>query len=113
MTAASFAPEAGICVGEPGEHGLYRAVRGKVHCKTAGTGTNTIVIEADSDPTFPSAVTLFTLNLGTATEADDVVLDNPWVEGDNFIRARCTAVGATAPQEVVAEFIFQQKMFGG
>lgn len=113
MTAVAFSPEAGICVGESGEHGLYRAVRGKVHCKTAGTGTNTIVIEVDDSPTFPSPVTIFTINLGTSTEADSTALQNRWLEGDNFVRARCTAVGATAPQEVVAELFFHQKMFEG
>lgn len=100
-----------LCVGESGEHGTYAAIRAKATAGTAGTGTNTILIEADDNPAFSSAVTLFTLALDTATEVDDTVLDTAWASGDIFIRARCTAVGATAPQNVVVEFYFSQVVY--
>lgn len=96
------------CTGESGEHGTYVAIRAKATC-VAGSGTNTILIEADDDPAFPSAVTLYTLNLGTSVEVDDTTLDTAWAVGDIFIRARCTAVDASPPTNVVVEFYYKQK----
>lgn len=100
-----------ICVGESGEHGTYAAIRAKATAGTAGAGTNTILIEADDNPAFTSAVTLFTLALNTSTEVDDTVLDTAWASGDIFIRARCTAVDATEPLDVVVEFYFSQAVY--
>jgi hypothetical protein len=90
----------GKCVGESGEHGTFTAIRAKAVAGTAGTGTTTILIEADDNPAFSSAVTLYTLALNTSTEVDDTVLDTAWAAGDIWVRARCTAVGATAPKDV-------------
>ena len=104
-------PLPGVCTGEAGEHGTFAALRGKAICGTAGTGTNTIVIEADDNPAFSTAVTLFTLNLGTSTEVDDTTLDTAWAAGDNFVRARMTAVGATAPQNLAVFFYFSEEVF--
>jgi hypothetical protein len=107
---ASFLPTTGLCVGEAGEHGALKALRAKAMAGTAGTGTNTILIECDDNPAFSSATVLFTIALGTSTEADDTTLDNPWPPGDNFLRARCSAVGATAPQEVTVEVYIAEQM---
>ncbi len=99
----------GFPVGESGEHGTFTAIRAKAVAGTAGTGTNTILIEADDNPAFTSAVTLFTLPLDTSTEVDDTVLDTAWAAGDIWVRARCTAVGGTAPQDVAAFFYFKEQ----
>ena len=99
----------GVCVGESGEHGTFTGIRGKATAETAGTGTTTIVIEADNTPAFSSAVTLFTLALNTSTEVDDTTLDNTWATGDIWVRARCTAVGATAPKDVRCFFTYKQR----
>lgn len=104
-------PRPGLCVGESGEHGTFAALRGKAVCGTAGTGTNTILIEADDNPAFSTAVTLFTLNLGTSTEVDDTTLDTAWASGDIFVRCRMTAVGATAPKNLIVEFFFSEEVF--
>lgn len=110
LSAATLLPPQ-LCAGEPGEHGVFTAIRAKASAGTAGSGTNTILIEADDNPAFSSATTLFTLALNAATEVDDTSLDNPWAAGDNWIRARCSAVG-TAPQNVVVEFFFEQRVQG-
>lgn len=110
MAAGALWPTTGICVGESGEHGTFTAIRAKAVAGTAGGGTNTIVIEADTDPSFPTAVTLFTIALDAATEADDTTLDNAWDAGDIFVRARCTALGSPAPKEVTVEFFFKEKV---
>lgn len=99
----------GLAVGESGEHGTFAAIRAKAIAGTAGTGTTTILIEADNNPAFSSATTLFTLALNTATEVDDTGLDNTWATGDIFIRARCSAVGATAPKDVNVTFYFKER----
>jgi hypothetical protein len=99
----------GKCVGESGEHGAFTAIRAKAIAGTAGTGTTTILIEADDNPAFSSATTLFTLALNTSTEVDDTVLDNAWASGDIFIRARCSAVGATAPKDVNVFFYWKEQ----
>lgn len=100
----------GINVGESGEHGTYTALRGKATVDDAnkGTGTNTIVIEADDNPAFSSATTLFTLSINALGEVDDTTLDNTWADGDIFIRARWTAV-ATAPKRTRVEFLFKEQ----
>ena len=98
-----------ICVGESGEHGTFTAIRAKATAGTAGSGTNTILIEADDNPAFSTATVLFTLALNTSTEVDDTVLDNAWASGDIFLRARCTAVDATGPEEVVVEVFFKER----
>jgi hypothetical protein len=99
----------GLNVGESGEHGAFTAIRAKAIAGTAGTGTTTILIEADDNPAFSSPTVLFTLALNTSTEVDDTVLDNAWASGDIFVRARCTAVGATAPKDVNVEFYFKER----
>jgi hypothetical protein len=99
----------GKCVGESGEHGTFTALRGKVVAGTAGTGTTTILIEADDNPAFSSPKVLYTLALNTGTEVDDTGLDNPWAAGDIWVRARCTAVGATAPKDVNVFFYFKER----
>ena len=106
----SFLPTTGLCVGETGEHGAFKAIRAKAVAGTAGTGTNTILIESDDNPAFSSATELFSIALGTSTEADDTTPSNPWPPGDNFIRARCSAVGGTAPQEVTVQFYFAEQI---
>lgn len=98
------------CVGEAGEHGAYRAIRAKATAGTAGSGTNTILIEADDNPAFSSATTLFTLALNTSTEVEDVTLDNAWADADIHVRARCSAVDASEPVEVVVEFYYLQQV---
>ena len=98
-----------ICVGESGEHGTFTAIRAKATAGTAGAGTNTILIEADDNPAFSSATVLFTLALNTSTEVDDTVLDNAWASGDIFLRARCSEVDATGPEEVVVEVFFKER----
>lgn len=100
----------GLNVGESGEHGTFTAIRAKAIAGTAGTGTTTILVEADDNPAFTSAVTLFTLALNTATEVDDTTLDTAWAAGDIFVRARCTAVGATAPKDVNVLFYFKERV---
>jgi len=99
----------GLNVGEPGEHGTFTAMRAIATAESAGTGTNTIVIEADDNPAFSSATTLFTLALNTSTEVADTTLDNTWNSGDNWIRARCTAVGGTAPTDVRVMFFYKER----
>jgi len=110
MTAAVLLPER-LCVGESGEHGAFTAIRAKATAGTAGANTNTILIEADDNPAFSSATTLFTIALDAATEADDATLDNTWASGDIWIRARCSAVDATEPEKVVVEFFFKEKVW--
>lgn len=109
LESGALWPTQGICVGESGEHGPFTAIRAKAVCGTAGSGTNTIVIEADDNPAFSSATTLFTLALNTSTEVDDATLDASWASGDIFVRARCTAVDATGPEEVVVSFYFKEQ----
>lgn len=108
LTADSLNPR-GICVGEAGEHGTFTAFRAKAIASVAGAGTNTILIEADDNPAFASATTLFTLPLNTATEVDDTSLDAAWAAGDIFVRARCSAVNATAPTNVVVTFYYKER----
>lgn len=110
LASGVLMPRPGICVGESGEHGTYTGIRGKAIAGTAGTGTNTILIEADDNPAFSSAVTLFTLALDTSTEVDDTTLDTSWASGDIFVRARCSAVGATAPKDVTVFFYYQEAL---
>ena len=100
----------GKCVGESGEHGAFTAIRAKAVAGTVGTGTTTILIEADDNPAFGSPTVLYTLALNTSTEVDDTVLDNAWASGDIWIRARCTAVGGTAPKDVNVFFYFKEKV---
>jgi len=107
MTAAVLLPQR-VCAGESGEHGTFAAIRAKATAGTAGEGTNTILIEADDNPAFSSATTLFTIALNAGTEVDDTELDNAWASGDIWIRARCSAVDATAPKDVVVEFFFKE-----
>jgi hypothetical protein len=99
----------GKCVGESGEHGAFTAIRAKAIAGTAGTGTTTILIEADDNPAFSSPSVLYTLALDTSTEVDDTVLDNSWVGDNIFIRARCSAVGGTAPKDVNVFFYFKER----
>lgn len=110
LASGVLMPRPGVCVGESGEHGTYTGIRGKAIAGTAGTGTNTILIEADDNPAFSSAVTLFTLALNTSTEVDDTTLDTAWASGDIFVRARCTAVGATPPKDVTVFFYYQEAL---
>ncbi len=100
----------GLSVGESGEHGTFSAIRAKAIAGTVGAGTTTILIEADDNPAFTSATTLFTLALNTSTEVDDTTLDNTWATGDIFLRARCSAVGATAPKDVNVFFYFKERV---
>ena len=102
----SFLPTTGLCVGEAGEHGAFKAIRAKAVAGTAGTGVNTILIESDDNPAFSSATELFSILLGTSTEADDATPSNSWPVGENFVRARCSAVGGTAPLEVTVQFFY-------
>jgi hypothetical protein len=111
LATGTLWPTTGLCVGESGEHGTFTALRAKAIAGTAGLGTNTIIVEADTDPNFPSATTLFTIALDTAIEADDTVLDNAWDAGDIFVRARCTAADATPPKEVSVEFFYSEDLF--
>ena len=111
LTVSAIIPY-GLCVGESGEHGTFTGIRGKAICDTVGVGTNTIVIEADDAPTFPSATTLFTLPLNTAQEVDDTTLDNAWAAGDIFVRARCTAIGSTAPMNTRVQFFYTEAVWG-
>lgn len=101
----------GINVGEPGEHGDFTAIRGKATVDDAnkGTGTNTLVIEADDNPAFSSAVILFTLPINALGEVDDTSLDNAWEAEDLFIRARWTAV-ETAPKRTRVQFYFKERV---
>jgi hypothetical protein len=99
----------GKCVGESGEHGPFSALRAKAVAGTAGTGTTTILVEADDNPAFSSPTVLFTLALNTSTEVDDTTLDNTWAAGDIWVRARCTAVGGTAPKNVNVFFYFKER----
>lgn len=99
----------GTPAGESGEHGAFTAIRAKAIAGTAGTGTNTILVEADNNPAFSTPTVLFTLALNTSTEVDDTALDNAWASGDIFVRARCTAVGATAPKDVNVLFYFKEQ----
>lgn len=110
LAVGALWPAQGVCVGESGEHGTFTAIRGKAVAGTAGAGTTTIVIEADDNPAFTTAVTLFTLALNAATEMDDVTLDSSWAAGDIFVRARCTALGGTAPKEIVVSFFYKEQV---
>lgn len=109
LTAATLNPVS-RCVGESGEHGTQTLLRAKATAGVAGTGTNTILIEADDNPAFSSPTVLFTLALNTSTEVDDTVLDNAWASGDIHLRARCSAVGGTAPQNVVVTVYMKQQV---
>jgi hypothetical protein len=103
-----------VCVGEAGEHGTLTAIRAKAACTTVGAGTNTIQIQADNDPAFPSPVVLFTIALDTALEADDTTLDNAWdvAGGDIWVRALPSAVnGGTAPQDVEVDFTITEAVW--
>jgi hypothetical protein len=101
----------GFPVGESGEHGTFTAIRAKAIAGTVGSGAGatTILIEADDNPAFSSPTVLFTLTLTATTEFDDTVLDNAWASGDIFVRARCTAVEATAPKDVNVFFYFKER----
>lgn len=72
---------------------------------TAGTGTNTIVLESSTDR---SAWTIqATVSLDTAIEDEiDGVFTSDWVwdPATEYLRVRCTAVGGTAPKDVTAVF---------
>jgi len=93
-----------------GEHGTLSFKSARVACVTAGTGTNTILIEVDDNPGFTSATVIATLNLGTGTSAADVTEDNSWAPTTNvYMRARCTAVGGTAPQKVTVTVIAKER----
>lgn len=100
----------GTPVGESSEHGTFTAIRAKAIAGTVGVGTTTILIEADDNPAFSSATVLFTLPLNALTEVDDTVLDNAWAAGDIFVRARCSAVGGTAPKDVNVLFYFKERV---
>ena len=108
LASGSLMPIPGICVGESGEHGTISLIRAKALCETAGSGTNTIVIEADDNPAFSSPTVIYTLALDTSTEVDDVTQDNTWSTSDIFIRARCTAVDASPPANVVV-FVYMKQ----
>ncbi len=101
----------GTPVGESGEHGIFTAIRAKAIAGTVGSGAGatTILIEADDNPAFSSPTVLFTLTLTATTEFDDTVLDNSWAVSDIFVRARCTAVEATAPKDVNVLFYFKER----
>lgn len=113
LEAGVLSPRPGICVGEAAEHGTFAGVpRGKAIAGTAGAGTTTILIEADDGPAFGSATVLHTLALNTATEVDDATLDNAWASGDIFVRARCSALGSTAPKDVVVMYYYYETVTG-
>ncbi len=103
----------GTNTGESGEHGAYTAVRATAFAGTVGSGAGatTILIEADDNPAFSSATTLFTLTLTAATEVVDTVLDNTWAAGDIFVRARCTAIEAVAPKDVNVQLMVKEKVY--
>lgn len=109
LATGALVPEI-MLAGESGEHGTLSFVRAKAVCVTAGTGTNTILVEVDDNPGFTSATTIATLNLGTSTEADDATEDAAWTPTTNvFVRARCTAVGATPPDKVTVFLVAKER----
>jgi len=107
---ASVLPPYGLCVGESGEHGTFTAARGKAICSNAGgAGDCDIVIEAHDDEAFGAGtVTLYTIALDQAQEADDATLDNAWAAGDIHIRARCTGIQAIPPENVRVQFFWKE-----
>jgi hypothetical protein len=112
INATPLTPQ-GLCVGESGEHGTFTAIRGKATCTTVATvdGT-TVIIQADDNPAFSSATTLFTLTLNTGVqEFDDTALDNAWAAGDIWIRAYCSGWNAGDPQDVKVQFYFTEAVW--
>jgi hypothetical protein len=96
-----------------GEHGAYAALRVLCTAGTAGTGTNTIVLEAHVDKDFGAGTaTLYTIALDTNASMEVTTAPSPaWAAGDIYIRARCSAVGATAPINVEVEFYFTEAVW--
>jgi len=75
---------------------------------TAGTGTNTIKLQSTTTNPFtgsPSWTDRATLELGTTKRAWTVSFSGwVWAPATEYLRVYCSAVGGTAPKEVVAYF---------
>lgn len=110
LAANALLPVTGICVGESGEHGTYTALRGKAVAKTAGSGTNTLIIEGSADPNFATNNTIVTIALGASREADNTS-PATWQSGDIFVRARCTEANTSPPVGVTVQFFFKEEVF--
>jgi hypothetical protein len=102
-----------LCAGEAGEHGTFATLRATATCSVVGTGTSTILIQVDSDSTFASPVTVFTIALDMALEATVTVVTNAWdwASGDIWVRAYPSPVGATAPQDTEVQFWYTEAVW--
>lgn len=78
---------------------------------TAGSGTNTVVLESTTTNPFtgsPTWTTRATLQLGTGllAEVDGSFGGWVWDPATEYLRMRCTAVGGTAPKDVSGGLTF-------
>ena len=98
LAADDLIPQNAIRIQASGKHGTIVLGTAYVRCEVAGTGTNTILIETSTTLT-GTRTTRGTINLSTNREADsgDMAFE---VSDGMYIWARCSAVGATAPQKV-------------
>jgi hypothetical protein len=99
----------GVNTGESGEHGDFTLIRAQA-VATSGVGTNTIIIEASSNPaSFASPETLFTLSLDASGQADDAT-PGTWTASNIYIRARWSDIGSTPPSKVRVYVFLKQKV---
>jgi hypothetical protein len=97
----------GIAIARSGAtYGAITLVGALAICDTVGAGTNTIIIQADSDNTFGSPTTIFSLSLDTATLVSTTTFVNAWTSTDIYFRAYPSAVGGTAPQNTRVQLDF-------